>query len=248
MKREDMNPTAMRVFLWAGAVLVVMLIIAQHLIIGFVPPPSPQLSPEQVAQIFIERRELILIGCTLQIITWSFYGIWATPMVLFMRQAEKSWPLFTYASLINLGCCSVFFILVPMTWATIAFRAPTLDPQIVQIMNDWVWFDWLYTWPPYSVWMFIISASILLDHNTPTIYPRWVGYFNLWAGILIIPACTIGFFKSGPFAYDGVVSFWLAAVVFFGWMVVMTVMTLRAVTNAERANQAAPLPASALPA
>ena len=121
-----------------------------------------------------------------------------------------------------------------MTWAVIAYRAETLDPAIIQIMNDWVWFDWLYTWPPYSVWMFILSAAILLDRNSPTIYPRWVGYYNLWSGILIIPACTIGFFKFGPFAYDGVVSFWLASFVFFVWMVIMSVTTWRAIGAEER--------------
>ena len=209
MKPEDMNATAMRIFVAAGVVLVAMLLIAQHLIIGFVPPPSPQLSAQEIANIFITRKDRILAGCVLQVITWSFYGIWATPIVMFIRKTERSWPMFTFASLINLGCCSVFFILVPMTWAVIAYRAETLDPAIIQIMNDWVWFDWLYTWPPYSVWMFILSAAILLDRNSPTIYPRWVGYYNLWSGILIITACTI-------------------------WMVIMSVTTWRAIGAEER--------------
>ena len=239
MKPEDMNPLAMKIFLWAGVVLVINLFIAQHIIIGFVPPPSPQLSADQIAEIFRANKDRITIGCIMQCVTWSFYGLWATPMVMFIRQTERSWPMFTYASLINLGCCSVFFILVPMTWAVIAFRADELPPVIIQIMNDWVWFDWLYTWPPYSVWMFILSAAILLDRNVPTIYPRWVGYFNMWSGILIIPACTIGLFKRGPFAYDGFISFWLAAVVFFGWMVVMTVATFGAIKVAEEKQRKA---------
>jgi len=228
-----MNSTAMRVFLWAGAVLVFNLILSQHIIIGFVPPPSPNLSAAQVAEIFRSHKDRIELGCIIQCMTWSFYGIWATPIVMMIRQTEGSWPLFTFASLINLGCCSVFFILVPMTWAVIAFRADQLDPMIIQVMNDWVWFDWLYTWPPYSVWMFIIAAAILLDRSERRLYPRWVGYFNLWCGLLIIPACTIGLFKNGPFAYDGFISFWEAAIVYFGWMVGMTIMTFRAVATLE---------------
>ena len=64
------------------------------------------------------------------------------------QEMEKGAPILTYASIANIGGGYVFFILIPRTWAAIAFRAETLDPSIIQIMNDWVWFDWLFTWPP----------------------------------------------------------------------------------------------------
>ncbi|MCY1554822.1 hypothetical protein D9M68_914260 [compost metagenome] len=44
----------------------------------------------------------------------------------------------------------------------------------------------------------------------------------------------IGFFKTGPFAYDGIISFWEAVVVFFGWILVMTITTFTAINNEER--------------
>jgi hypothetical protein len=121
-----------------------------------------------------------------------------------------------------------------MTWAVIAFRAETLDPAIIQVMNDWVWFDWLYTWPSFSVWMFIIAAAIFMDKSLPTVYPRWVAYVNVWSGLLIFPAGLIGFFKTGPFTYSGIIGFWFDVTIFFGWMVVMTVMTFRVVNEQER--------------
>jgi hypothetical protein len=242
MKPEDMNMTAMKIFLWSGVVLVMNLIIAQHLISGFVPPPSPSLSAREIADIYIARSDRILVGCLIQIVSWSCYGIWATPIILLIRKSEGTWPLFTYASLINLGGCAVYFVLWPVTCAVIAFRATTLDPSVIQVMNDWVWFDWLYTWPPYTIWMFILATAILTDKHERTVYPRWVGYFNIWSGVLIFPAAMIGFFKTGPFAYDGAISFWLASVVYFAWMVVMTVMTFRAL---DEQRQAQGLPADA---
>ncbi|MET0986515.1 MAG: hypothetical protein ABW034_14030 [Steroidobacteraceae bacterium] len=233
-QRSEMNALVMRVFLWSGVVLVAALIIAQGWMMGFIPGPSPSLSPDEVAGIFIERRSSILAGALVQIICWSFYATWAIPIILFIRKMERGWPILTYASLVNVGGGWVFFILIPMTWAVIAFRAETLDPTLIQIMNDWVWFDWLYTWPSFSIWMFIIGGAVFLDRNTPRVYPRWIGYFNVWCGILIFPAGMIGFFKQGPFAYDGLISFWFAVCVFFGWMVTMTVMSFKAVTAEER--------------
>lgn len=234
MKTGEMNATIMRVFVWSGVVLVAALIFAQGWMMGFIPAPPPSLSAEELARIFIERKDSILIGALLQCICWSFWFTWATPIMVFIRRAERSWPILTYASIACVGGGYVFFLLIPMTWAVIAFRADTLAPGIIQIMNDWVWFDWLFTWPPFSIWMFIIGAAVLVDHNTHPAYPRWVGYFNFWCGVLIVPAGMIGFFKTGPFAYNGLISFWFAVVVFFGWIITMTVMTLRAITAEER--------------
>ncbi|MCY4426740.1 MAG: hypothetical protein OXC05_06885 [Halieaceae bacterium] len=48
----------------------------------------------------------------------------------------------------------------------------------------------------------------------------------LWSGVVLVA-------KRGPFAYDGLISFWFAVFVFFGWMVVMTVTTFQAVSREE---------------
>ena len=229
----ELNTKIMRVFLWSGVVLVVALIGAQGLMMGFLPGPSPALGAEEIKQIFIERKSNILLGSVIQIICWSFYATWAIPIIMFIRRMERA-PILTYASLVNVGGGWVFFILIPMTWAVIAFRADTLPAIVVQIMNDWVWFDWLFTWPSFSIWMFIIAAAVLMDKNSVSIFPRWVGFFNLWTGFLITPAALICFFKQGPFAYDGLISFWFAVFVFFGWMVVMTVVTFQRIAVEDK--------------
>ena len=244
-KNQEINPTVMRFLLWTGIVVIAALIIAQGFIMGFVPGVSPNLSAAETAKIFIERKDDILLGSLIQCMCWCLYGTWCIPICIFIRKMERGVPALTYASLVNNGGGWVFFILIPVTWTAIAFRAETLDPQIIQIMNDWVWFDWLFTWPSFSVWMFIIAAAIFMDYNVPTIYPRWVAFFNVWCGILISPAGLIGFFKKGPFAYDGMISFWFAVFVFFGWMLVMTLVSFRVVTEQDRKQRGlAPTPGS----
>jgi len=100
--------------------------------------------------------------------------------------------------------------------------------------------------------MIFIAVAIFRDHNVPTIYPRWVAFFNLWCAVLISPAALIEFVKTGPFAYDGLISFWFIYVVFFGWIMVMSVCTLRALSRAaarlKAAEAAAPANAALRPA
>lgn len=234
MTSQDLHPGLTRAFLWSGILVIVALIFAQGYLMGFIPGVSPSLTAEQAAQRFIDNRNGILIGCLIQCIFWSLWNTWAIAIAMYIRKMERGMPILTYASIANIGGGYVFFLLIPMTWAVIAFRAETIDPSIVQIMNDWVWFDWLYTWPPFALWMVIIGVAVLMDHNSPRIFPRWVAFYNFWSALLIFPAGLIGFFKTGPFAYDGAISFWFAVAVFFGWMVTMTIVGFRATAVEEK--------------
>lgn len=233
-----LHPHIARFFLWSGVVVVLTLIVAQGFIMGFIPGLSPALDAADVARYFIEHRYSILLGALLQCICWTLWITWSTVIMAFQRKMERGLPLLTYASLVTNGGGYVFFLLIPMTWSVLAFRADVLDPQFMQSANDWVWFDWLYTWPPFALWMILIGVSILTDKNEKKTFPRWLAFYNFWSALLIAPAGLIAFFKTGPFAYDGIISFWFAVFVFFGWICTMTIMGFRAVAAAERAQNA----------
>lgn len=113
-----------------------------------------------------------------------------------------------------------------------AFRAE--DPTVVQAFLDLGFFLFLYTWPPFAILMVIIAVAIFRDVNAVPAYPRWVAYYNLYAAIAMAPASFMGLFKSGPLAYNGVLAFWLVVLDFFTWMIVMSVLTFRAIANDER--------------
>ena len=238
MYQGPTNTAVIQVLAVTGILLVISLGVTQGLIMGFIPPPSPNLSPEALAQIFIERKTEIRIGSLIQCICYTFYGTWGIAIAMMMRRMERGLPVLTYASIANVGGGYVFFLFMPITWAMLAFRPEIMDPKFMQIMNDYVWFIFILSWPPFAIFMLLIAVAILCDHNVPTIFPRWVAFFNIWCAILSIPAALIEFFKTGPFAYDGLISFWFIYIVFFGWMMVMSIVTMRA-TAAEKRRQLA---------
>ena len=57
-----------------------------------------------------------------------------------------------------------------------------------------------------SIWMVIIAIAIFRDANSTPTFPRWVAYYNLYAALGMCPASLMGFFKTGPFAYHGVLA------------------------------------------
>lgn len=238
IKQVEMNTAVAKTFTWSAAVVILGLLVAQGFLMQFLPAPDPELSAEELKQVFIDRRLEIQIGAVVQIIAWSFWATWGMVITVFMRRMERGYPFLSYASIALVGGGYVFFVLIPMTWAVCAYRAATMDPQILQFANDWVWFDWLFTWPPFAIWFFVIAWAIFKDHNVPTIFPRWVGYFNVWCGFLIFPAALIAFWKDGPFAYDGVLAFWFPVFIFFGEIIVMITMCLRAINHQAARLQA----------
>jgi hypothetical protein len=53
------------------------------------------------------------------------------------------------------------------------------------------------------------------------VFPRWLGYFNIWAAVSFMPGVLLIFFKSGPFSYQGLFVFWVPFAVFGAWIMIM---------------------------
>ena len=238
IRQIELDKGVAKAFTWSAVVVIVGLLVAQGFIMRFVPAPSPTLSAEELRQVFIDRRFHIQIGSIIQIVAWSFWATWGIVVTTFMRRMERGYPFLTYASIALVGGGYVFFLFIPMTWAVCAYRADEMDPQIIQFANDWVWFDWLFTWPPFAIWFFVVAAAIFKDHNVPTLYPRWVAYFDLWCGVLIFPAALSVFWKDGPFAYNGILAFWFPVFIFFGEIIVMIVVSLQVINRQAARLQA----------
>lgn len=242
-KQIELDSTPVKVGVWSGIVLMVAMFFAMLLMQHFIPPPSPALSPTEIAQKFIERRHMILLACVIECLAWALWTPWGISITLFIRKMEGSFPFLTYTSIAVVGGGQTVFTLIPMTWAVLAFRAETLDPKIIQVANDWVWFDFLYTWPQFGVWIVIIGVAILRDRiNVPTLYPRWLAYFNFWVIVLIFGAVLVPLFKTGPFAYNGLGAFWIPMVAFFTWIVTMCVQTMKTINRQKTAQASATQP------
>jgi hypothetical protein len=221
----------MRAFLWSGIIVVISVGVAGAWLMGYIPPPSPDMSAADFLEFVRSHRTGILAGGATAVVLWSFWTTWPVPIIVLIRRMERA-PFLTYASLGLLGSTSAIITIIAVAWSIMAFRVE--NATIVQAFNDFAFYMFLYTWPPFAVWMAVIAVAIFRDINPEPIYPRWVAYYNIMSALLMAPATFIGVFKTGPFAYNGLLSFWLFVIEFLTWMVVMVIVTFRAYATLER--------------
>ena len=127
---------------------------------------------------------------------------------------------------------AVFCFLI---WAVAAFRPDDISAETTRMLNDVGWYLFLFDVSPFMVWMVAVGLAVLMNRSDRRLFPRWAGFFCFWVALGEAPAVLILFFKTGPFAYDGVIGFWLPTVAFFAWVMVMSWLVVKDV-NAEHAE------------
>jgi hypothetical protein len=200
------------------------------LLAGFVPPPSPELTAVQIARVYQDGANLIRTGMILGLFGMAGYAALVCAISAQMQRMQGVSRLPAYMQL-GAGSIGVLTVMFPvMIFATAAFR-PERDPTLTQLLNDAGWLLIIPAFPTFIAQFGAIALGALQDQGARPVFPRWVGYFNLWVALLFIPGGFAYFFRAGPFAWDGIFAFWLAAGAFFAWLIVMTIMMQRAISD-----------------
>lgn len=149
-----------------------------------------------------------------------------------MKRIEGSVHPLAYAQL-GLGAIATLLFIAPTyLWMAATFD-PGGSPATTQVLNAGGWQGLTSAIFPGVIQMFVIAIASLTDRRANPVFPRWVGYLNLWTGLLTLPSALILFFKDQPFAWNGILTFWLGAVAFTIWLVAMIVVLLRAIAQQE---------------
>ena len=198
------------------------------LMAGFVPPPSPNLGAVEIATIYQTNTNMIRAGMLLGLLGIAGYIALVGAISAQMRRMQGISRLPPDLQL-GAGAIGVLTVMFPvMIFAVAAFR-PERDPQMTQMLNDLGWLIIIPAFPTFLAQFLGIAFGTLQDKSPTPVFPRWAAYFNVWVGVLFIPGGFAYFFRSGPFAWNGLLAFWVAAGAFFVWLLVMTWLVLKAI-------------------
>lgn len=227
-----MNKTLQTLSTWSG-LMAMMVFFAGLCLMTFFPPLAPSLTPEQVALIYQTHATEIRMGALLIVISAMFCGPFDAAIFMQLRRMEGSRrPVASYGQLAS-GIANIQFFILPGIFFVIAAYRPDRPIDVLYALNDIAWIVTMLPWTVGAMQCLCIGAAVLNHGTESSAYPRWVGFFNIWIAVGMASSSVIPFFKTGPFAWNGIVGFWIPATVFGLWMGVMWWMTLKAIGKEE---------------
>jgi len=209
-----------------GGPAAVVVTLIGWLINGMLPIPNgPTLPTAEVAAFFTDEPNRVMAGYVIS----SIGVVLAAPMFalisVHMLRIEGRRPVLAFTQLIVAAVTVFLNMFSMMMFAMAAFRADRNVDDIV-LLNDMAWLLLFTAVCPFLIQNVAIGIAVLRDKSGT--FPRWVGFLNFWVAISFLPDVLPYFFKTGPFAWNGVLVFWLALTTYCLFLVVMGVVMLRA--------------------
>lgn len=212
---------------WGGVVNMSVYFIGM-LFAHFLPIPSPAVPQDEVAAIFRDNATGIRIGSIFMLAS----GFFLVPLIglisAFMKRIEGNLPIMAYGQLAA-GALGILFFYVPAVLFFVMAYRPERSPEIIYVLYDFAWMFMIGAWPSFLFQQGCIALAIFSDKQLQPVFPRWLGYFQIWTALLYTGSCLLPFFKTGPFAWNGFFAFWIPAIVFFIWCFVMTAALLKTI-------------------
>lgn len=214
-----------RILFWLVPAFGLTWVAAFLLFPGFLPPLSPTLSADEVAAFYRDPENLPRIRTSMIVFNWFGVGLipFLTLIIMQMRRMAHRTPILAYC---YLGCLTggpVLFFLADLFWLLAAYR-PERPAELTQLFNDLAWITFTSQVGFLIGQCVFLALAIHLDRQARPVFPAWVKYFNIAVALALAPASFVALSQTGPFAWDGVLSFWLKNGAITAWIVVMTLV------------------------
>jgi hypothetical protein len=224
-----LSERAQRIVLWWGLAFTLVYGLVWWRLFHMMPPPSAKWSAGQIARFYQENSFQIKLGATVAGWTSGFMVPISVVVGIQISRHEAGKPIWSTLAVAGGSLMSIPLMLPPIFWGVAAFT-PTRAPEITAIMHELAMLTFVTT-DQYYIFMWVAIAAICLIPNTVLYspFPRWFGYYTAWTALMFEPGAIAFLTRSGPFAWNGLLVFWLPVVTFFVWIVVMAVLLFTAI-------------------
>jgi hypothetical protein len=219
---------------WCGPLFLVSFVLFWGVIGQNLPNPSPDLSAAHLAERYLEHLNVIRVGFIMSLIIIVLYMPWSALLAAQMARIEGSFPALAYLQLLGGGLTVMVVSFSAFFWVAAAFR-PERDPVLVQLLTDlgWLCIDLQYACT--TLQMFAAALVGLGDKRDSPLFPRWACFLTFWCGLSFLPASLTGVLKTGPFAWDGMLSYYIPYFCWLCWFTVASVFMIKEVRRRMRA-------------
>lgn len=195
---------------WYAAFGVIICLLAR-----VTPPPRPDVTAADKVAFFTAHGLTIQIGfCVLLILLGG--AAMTNGLVAYHMKRMSTGSVLAYGYIGGMGVGALpGFLLVSVCFLTAAFR-PDRNPELISLLYDLGMLSYNGSLGCFTAAYLVLAIAILYDKND--IFPKWFAYVSIWQIVTEVIATQMFVFYSGPFAWNGSISFWVAVVVFSVWL------------------------------
>ncbi len=206
---------------------------------GFWPPPSEHLNATEIAAYFRDQGSSLRIGMVMMAVGAPFYYVWSAVLSKIIGRIEGPMGVLSTVELLG-GLLTAWVTVMPaIIWLTASMRPGERSPQTIQTLYDlgWIFFD--LTFACSLIQNLGLSFAILRDRRQVPLIPHWVAWVSFLTAATYVPLVLVPFFRTGPFAWQGLISFWAVFVMFFVLIAVVTPYAWKVLRRLEAEDLAA---------
>lgn len=225
-----------KALLWVGSICAILYGLSYLFLLDFWPPPSPLLSDEDVVALYAHSNAKFRFGVGVMIMTGAFFVPLSIPVSIQMARMEKGFPYLALLQLLTGLVGAWIFAWPAVLWGVCAFTVERA-PEITVALHQLSWLTFIT--PGAFFWMQVGSVGMVAVMSRQpqggAAFPRWFGWFTLWGAfeMSVFPTfCQM--FWSGPFAWDGLLTFYVTVIYYAVWLSLLIWLIVRALGRQER--------------
>lgn len=218
---------------WCGPAFLVLFVFFWGWVGQNLPNPSPALNATELTARYAGHLNDIRLGFIVSLIVITLYMPWSALLAAQMARIEGKFPVMSFLQLLGGGLTVMVVSFSAFFWVTAAFR-PERDPELVLLLSDlgWLCIDLQYACTTLQM---VAAAMVgLADKSKTPLFPRWVCFLTIWCGISFFPASLTGVLKTGPFAWNGVLSYYFPYFCWLCWFTVASIFMIKEVNRRVR--------------
>ncbi|WP_024805984.1 hypothetical protein [Nocardia sp. BMG51109] len=193
------------------------------------PPPRPDVTDIQVEQWFDKHHTGIQVGFVLLLVVAGGAAV-SNGIIGYFMKRMSSGSVLAYAYIAGMGVGAVpGFHLLLICWLTATFR-PDRDARLLHLLYDLGMLSYNGSLGCFTAAYAVLAIAIFYDRNR--VFPKWFAYISIWQIVTEVVATQMWVYHSGALAWNGMITFYIAIVIFAAWIVCLFPI-MRNATRAE---------------
>lgn len=224
---------------WTGPIFFTTFFFMWGILAENFPPMAASDTAQEMWQHYKDLQLEIMIGMSVCMVGGSCYMTFGAAVSRVMRRIEDGEGMLANLEMMGATITYCPIVVACGIWLTAAIQVDALSPEMVQTCYylGWMIIDLAYM---VTSWQIIAAAVVFLkDKRETKLVPNWVSWWGFVTVASFFPVSLIPFFKTGPFAFQGMFNFWIAFPTWYIWIVAMSFYIIKAVSRIEKEDKQA---------